>query len=88
MGRIGVVAPLQNGQLCLGGSLHRYQPQLASGSTMESTGLVAFSQAHHPPAARLGAGQTWSFQCWYRDVGGPCGHVSNLTNALTVTFRP
>lgn len=88
MGRLGSVAPLQNGQLCLGGALHRFQPELASGTTMVSTGLIAFSQAHHPPAARLGAGQTWSFQCWYRDAGGPCGHASNLTNALTVTFRP
>ena len=80
--------PLGNGALCIGGSIYRYAPSLAGGTTLEFGGLVAFSQAHHPVEASLAAGRTWSFQVWYRDVGGPCGATSNLTNAVTVTFVP
>ena len=88
MGRAADPMPLGNGALCIGGSIYRYAPSLAGGTTLEFGGLVAFSQAHHPVEASLAAGRTWSFQVWYRDVGGPCGATSNLTNAVTVTFVP
>ncbi|MCP3914406.1 MAG: hypothetical protein GY711_02490 [bacterium] len=38
----------------------------------------------NPPAAVL-AGDTWNFQCWYRD-NNP-GPTSNFTDALRVTFQ-
>ena len=88
MGRATAGVPLGNGLLCLGGTLLRYPVQPATAGTLRVEGLVAESRASHPAGSALDAGQTWSFQLWYRDVGGPCGGVSNLTNALTVTFAP
>lgn len=88
MGRAGAPVPVGNGHLCLGGTLWRFAPGLAAGTELSIHALVAHSTAHHPAAAALRAGQTWSFQVWYRDVGGPCGQSSNLTDALTITFVP
>lgn len=88
MGRAGSPTTLGNGQLCLHGSLYRFPTRAALGTSLDFSGLVAHSQVAHPSAAALAAGQTWSCQVWYRDVGGPCGATSNLSNALTVTFVP
>ncbi|MFM7283347.1 MAG: hypothetical protein ACKO32_16415 [Planctomycetia bacterium] len=41
-----------------------------------------------PAAACIQVGQTWHFQGWYRNVTGPCGAVTNLTNLLSVPFSP
>ncbi|QDV09247.1 hypothetical protein Poly30_48040 [Planctomycetes bacterium Poly30] len=87
MGRATSGVALHNGVLCISSPSYRYAPVPASGSTANVLGLVAQSHALHPAAAQLAAGQTWSFQAWYRDVGGPCGAASNFTNALTVTFE-
>jgi hypothetical protein len=38
-----------------------------------------------------GPGQTWSFQCWYRNVPAQissCGSGANFTNALWLTYTP
>ena len=36
----------------------------------------------------ISAGQTWNFQCWYRDALSPCGITNNLSNGLSVDFTP
>jgi len=41
-----------------------------------------------PAAACIQIGQTWHFQGWYRNVTGPCGANTNLTNLLSVPFTP
>ena len=41
-----------------------------------------------PAAACIQVGQTWHFQGWYRNVTGPCGANTNLTNLLSVPFTP
>ncbi|GEM_PF-337411 len=41
-----------------------------------------------PAAACIQVGQTWHFQAWYRNVTGPCGAVTNITNLLSVPFTP
>jgi hypothetical protein len=38
----------------------------------------------NPPQA-VAAGQTWNFQCWYRDSNP--GPTSNFTDAVSVTFQ-
>jgi hypothetical protein len=75
------------GTLCLSGALGRYNSfvfnsgaqgqgtlQLDLANTPTPTGLVAIS-----------AGQTWNFQCWYRD-NNP-GQTSNFTDAVSLLFQ-
>jgi hypothetical protein len=59
----------------------------ADGVIVRGPGIVTQSQGF-PVAGRIGAGQTWNFQCLYRNVGGPCGSGFNLSNGLSVTFAP
>ena len=51
-------------------------------------GIAAFSQANFGLLGHIAAGQTWNYQCWYRNPFGPCGSNFNLSNALQVTFQP
>ena len=88
MGRASAGTDLGNGTLCLGGNILRFPVEPASTGTVEVTGLVATSTASHPAASAIAAGRTWTFQLWYRDIGGPCGGTSNTTDALTITFTP
>ncbi|HIG12615.1 MAG TPA: hypothetical protein EYG30_07410 [Planctomycetes bacterium] len=50
-------------------------------------GIVGLSQGF-PPTGQIQPGETWYFQGWYRDPGGPCGSSFNLTNAVPVSFYP
>jgi len=59
----------------------------ADGALTAGPGLVAHSLGF-ADAGRLRAGDTWNFQCWFRDPGGPCGSAFNLTNGLEITFSP
>lgn len=78
----GLGAPFGDGLLVVGGATKRIQPQSACpngvqtwGSGLRSSGLWS-------------AGQTRTFQVWYRNPTGPCGGGYNLTNAVAVTFVP
>ncbi|MCK6445647.1 MAG: hypothetical protein L6Q99_04580 [Planctomycetes bacterium] len=78
----GLGTPFGDGLLVAGGATKRIQPQSACpngaqtwGSGLRSIGL-------------WGAGQTRTFQVWYRNPTGPCGGGYNLTNAVAVTFVP
>ncbi len=59
----------------------------ATGYFLQGPGLVALSQAF-APVHQISAGQTWNFQCWYRDPVGPCGTTTNLSNGVSVAFTP
>jgi len=59
----------------------------AQGVMLRGPGLVAQSQTFTPPG-QISAGQTWNFQCWYRNPAGPCGAFYNLSNGLSVEFTP
>lgn len=74
--------PLANGILCASGTIVRLgvSPVPASGTATFGPGLIGAS------AGAITLGSTWHFQTWYRDIGGPCGSFSNLSNALSVTF--
>jgi len=81
-----VPIPFGNGQLCLGGPGHglvRFHAHFAdaAGCFQEGPGIAA-------SAGVINGGSTWHFQTWYRDPSGPCGVLSNTSNAVAVTFQP
>ena len=87
-------AALANGLRCVAGSIHRFPPYSTAGGTASigrgtpnvSMGLVAYSTSSFAPSGHITAGSTFHFQTFYRDLGGPCGAMFNLSNALTVNF--
>ncbi|HRV81732.1 MAG TPA: choice-of-anchor B family protein, partial [Planctomycetota bacterium] len=89
----GQVAPFvpggSMGNLCLGGSLGRFnllsQIGNTGGSGSISLTLDLTSMPTNPTQPVL-AGQTWYFQAWYRDVFLGMS-TSNFTNGLMVTFQ-
>jgi hypothetical protein len=78
------------GVLCLSGSIGRY---VGAGQIQNSGAAGAFSlaldltQTPTPMGlVSIASGETWNFQCWYRDaVGGV--PTSNFTDGLTVVFN-
>jgi len=87
-------AILANGLRCVGGWMHRFPPystasgtaSIGRGTANVSMGLVAYSTSTFTPSGHITAGSTFHFQTFYRDLGGPCGAMFNLSNALTVNF--
>ncbi|MEO1697864.1 MAG: hypothetical protein AAFU73_11265 [Planctomycetota bacterium] len=76
------------GTLCLGGTLGRYNDQLAAA---DASGVVTFTinPANIPAGGSFFTAQPgvfYQFQVWHRDVGG-AGATSNLTNAVTILFN-
>ena len=76
-----------DGTLCLGGAIGRYSAQTgstgAAGELELALDLTATPTPSGPTAVH--AGETWRFQCWYRDVNP--GPTSNLTDAVAILFR-
>jgi len=78
------------GNLCLGGAIGRYVgPGQVQNSGVSGGFSLALDLTQHPtptgPTAVV-AGETWSFQAWYRDsVGGQA--TSNFTNGVAVAFH-
>ena len=79
-----------SGNLCLGGAIGRYvgPGQIKNSGTTGSYALrINLAQMPQPtgPVAAI-AGQTWSFQSWYRDaIGGVA--TSNFTHGVAVTLQ-
>ena len=72
--------PGSQGQLCLGGAIARFNAGIGIGpSFRQQVDLTAIPLS--PPANVL-PGETWSFQCWYRDQGG----ASQFSSAVQVPF--
>ena len=77
-----VQPPGSQGPLCLGGGIGRFnQPHeiLIGPQDSIEVDLTAFPMNPWTPVL---AGETWYFQCWYRDGSG----ASNFSDALSVTF--
>ncbi|MEM8709525.1 MAG: PQQ-binding-like beta-propeller repeat protein [Planctomycetota bacterium] len=75
------------GNLCLGGSVGRFSlfaaSSLSLGSIELRVDLAALPQPNGSVTAT--AGETWNFQCWFRDsVGGQ--PTSNFSDAVATTF--
>ncbi|MDP6386641.1 MAG: integrin alpha, partial [Planctomycetota bacterium] len=80
--------PMADGMRCVSGSLFRFGARLSDGSGVltEGPGIVGWTWNNLGSAGHILAGDTWSFQCWYRDLKGPCGTGSNVSSALAITF--
>jgi hypothetical protein len=87
----GLGAPVLDGLVCASGNVMRYPAQLSSG-TGPADGVIAQSSPVAGSNGLIsGAGQTWNFQCWYRNVPAgisSCGTGANFSNALAVTYTP
>jgi hypothetical protein len=78
----GLGVPFENGLKCAGSGIRRLGLQFSnlSGEVAWGPGLAAQGQWL--------AGATRYFQVWYRDSASLCGHRSNTSNGLAVTFTP
>ena len=93
MGPVAAQLPFGDGLLCVGPGatgLGRFSTKQTSvvGTANWGPGLVAYTKANFPSTSWIKPGQTWHFQAWYRDIDGPCGQGTNLTNGLAMTFVP
>ena len=89
----GIIPPANNGRLCLSpGSAGIFrigiEPTGPAGMFTAGPGLFQDAGSGTNPVF-VTVGETWGFQVWYRDLGGPCaGGLSNLTNAWVLTLTP
>ncbi|MEL6712647.1 MAG: hypothetical protein AAFP86_02675, partial [Planctomycetota bacterium] len=77
------------GNLCLGGAIGRHnRAGEIFGAGAGGVGSLALDLTDLPrPSTVVAAvaGETWHWQCWYRDA--PSAGGSNFTNAIAVTFE-
>ncbi|MEZ6020848.1 MAG: M43 family zinc metalloprotease, partial [Planctomycetota bacterium] len=68
------------GNLCLGGTLARFNTQVAPTTAGTYTATLDLTSFPLNPTAAVQAGESWNFQCWHRDTlaGQP---TSNFTQA-------
>jgi hypothetical protein len=72
----------------VGGPLHRFGVQSAdvNGVLRRGPGMVA--QSYGFSTGPFQPGDTWNFQCWYRDPSFACVRKTNLSNGVEVLFTP
>lgn len=77
--------PLGDGFLCLASPIQRLHPAVQTGGGTASHVL----DLTLPPSAagQISPGETWYFQCWYRDPA-MAGSGFNLSDGLEVYFCP
>ena len=74
--------PGSNGFICLGGSIGRFnQPQNVGQGPTFSIQVDLTNIPVNPPVAVM-PGESWNFQCWYRDVG----NTNNFTDGVNIQF--
>lgn len=82
----GFGAPFFDGLLCAGGAVLRI------GVKVTSNGSNTYPQAGDLPVHLKGAipavGAVRYYQAWYRDVIGPCGTRTNISNGIRVIWAP
>lgn len=78
---------LGEGWRCIGSPFYRMGGQNTgpSGVLVRGPGIAAWTSGSVAPIL---AGQTWSFQLWYRDFASQCGNNTNISNGYVLTFTP
>jgi hypothetical protein len=76
----------RDGKLCVTGNVVRIVQR------QTSLGGWSYPNLGEPPISVRGvvpvSGGVRNYQAWYRDLFGPCGTGSNLTNAVAVIWVP
>jgi len=93
MGQGQTSLPFGAGLRCVAGrddGIFRYAPAAAGpgGRLAMGPGIVALACQRFPADGCIEAGDTWNFQCWYRDQDGACGEDFNTSNGIEVQFAP
>ncbi|HEV8112556.1 MAG TPA: matrixin family metalloprotease [Planctomycetota bacterium] len=78
-------APFGNGVRCIGSPIYRYYPLVTSDFFGDLA--VPFDLNALPPGGQISAGQSWGFQCWYRDPPGG-GALVNVSDGLSTVWCP
>ncbi|QDV09202.1 hypothetical protein Poly30_47590 [Planctomycetes bacterium Poly30] len=76
------------GNLCLVGSIGRFQQQIQNSGTQGTFQIPVDLTALPQPmgTAAVSAGQTWNFSTWFRDSDGMGGATSNFSNGIEIQF--
>lgn len=79
--------PNSQGFLCVGANTGRYNTQLGNSGPFGIIPLIVDVTAVPSPNGPVATlpGQTWNFQCWYRDSNPT--PTSNFTDGYTITFQ-
>lgn len=77
-----------SGNLCLGGAIARLQSQVQNTSSVGYMDIEVDTTSIPLPTGpgMILAGETWNWQCWFRDVVGG-SNTSNFSDAVSVTFN-
>ena len=75
------------GNLCVGSNAGRYLGQVGNSGLIGSFSITVDTSAIPQPTMTVPAlpGETWNFQCWYRDQNP--GITSNFSRGYSVTFQ-
>ncbi|HTF88227.1 MAG TPA: hypothetical protein VK843_07435, partial [Planctomycetota bacterium] len=79
--------PLGNGTRCIGGTIVRLNPGIASNNGFVSRALDLTAPPASSGPGMITPGSTWYFQYWYRDIAAG-GAFFNLSNGLKASFCP
>ena len=74
--------PGSNGFICLGGNIGRYNQPANVGQGPSFDVLIDLTSIPINPPHAVQPGESWNFQCWYRDLGG-----NNFTEGLAILFQ-
>ncbi len=76
------------GNLCLDGSIGRYQNLVQSSGALGSIAIQTDLSSIPQPLGAVATlpGDTWNFQTWFRDQGPSGTPTSNFSDAIEVTF--
>jgi len=72
------------GNLCLGGTIGRYVQDVDNSGPAGEL-LLQIDLTDMPgPTSSVSSGETWNFQCWFRDMNP--NTTSNFTDGVSITF--
>ncbi len=74
--------------MCVGGNTARYPVQNSGGSGATDGVMSQANPVANSSGLITAAGETWNFQCWYRDPSFACVRKTNLSNGVEVLFTP